>query len=278
MLSDLERMIVLQLRNRFLWMLLLIGALFIAQLTLLQINGMTGRSPYGQGLSTFDLLATLLFIIESVTVGVMLLSTLGEPALKRAWRKRWPKKPFSFVASGMSSSAAQFIAAVLLLLPTLYIHRYPELSDAQGISIPLTLMQRFLLVFLVIQVATNLQLILRWFTPLPRWLCALLSLCAYWGFGYWLTWSSYIDDRLMRFNDLFFWNQLSRHIDGFPELMRGRVILDIHTDFGWMFGWMLATAVLTGLLWLPRAALATDREARKGGNKATDPEEAPGNA
>ncbi len=264
LLVDIERMIVLQLRNRFLWMSVGISALLITQLTLLQINGASGRSPFGSGMSTFDLLASLMLMIECVTICVMLLSILSESALVTAWRQRWPGRPFSYLAAGLSCMPAQFIAALVLLLPTLYIHRYPELSAAQNISIPLTLMQRFLLVFLAIQVAGNLTLILRWFTPLPRWLAALLGLCAYWGFGFWLTWSSYTDDRFMRFNDLFFYNQLSRHIDGFPELMRSRVVLDIHRDFLNLFLWLLGAAVLTTLLWLPRAALETDRRRRQG--------------
>ena len=263
LLSDLERLIVLQLKNRFLWMLIGISALLILQLTMLKINGEKGLSPYGPGLSTFDLLATLMFIIEGATVGVMLLTLLAEPALKEAWEKRWPDRPFNRLAAGLSSTPTQFIAALALLVPMIYLHRYPELSAAQGISIPLTLLQRWLLAFLTIQVATNLTLVLRWFTPLPRWLCALGAMCLYWGFGYWLTLQSFVDDRFMRLNDVFFYNQLSRHISGFPELMRGNVTLDIHRDFqGWFLG-LLGVAVLTNLLWIPRAALADDSAGRR---------------
>ena len=135
LLSDLERLIVLQLKNRFLWMLIGISALLILQLTMLKINGEKGLSPYGPGLSTFDLLATLMFIIEGATVGVMLLTLLAEPALKEAWEKRWPDRPFNRLAAGLSSTPTQFIAALALLIPMIYLHRYPELSAAQGISI-----------------------------------------------------------------------------------------------------------------------------------------------
>ena len=240
-----------------------IAALLILQLTMLKINGEKGLSPYGPGLNTFDLLATLLFIIEVATVGVMLLSLLAEPALERAWRQRFPERAFSRLAAGLSSTPVQFICAVVLLLPTLWIHRYPELSQAQGISIPLTLLQRWLLAFLSLQVATNLALILRWFTPLPRWANCALAFGGYWGFGYWLTLQSFVDDRFMRLNDVFFHNQLSRHLSGFPELMRLNVTLDIHRDFqGWFLA-LLGAAVLTTLLWVPRAALGDDSSGRR---------------
>jgi hypothetical protein len=258
-LSDIERMIVLQFNNRFIWLTLLLAGLMLAHLTIVQINALQGLSPYGNGLSTFDLLASLMLIIESATLAVMLLSILGEDALRQAWLQRWPTRRFNHVAAGMSSMPTQLVAALILMLPTLYMHRYPELSAAQNISIPLTLLQRFLLLFLAIQLCTNLILILRWFTPLPRWLAALFGLCGYWALGYWMTVMSFTSERFMRLNDVFFYNQLWKHIDGYPDLMRSRVTLDINRDFLGFFMWMLLAVSITTLLWLPRAALAGDK-------------------
>jgi len=267
-------MIVLQFGNRFIWLTIMLAAVLIGQLTILQIRALGGSGYYGNGLSTFDLLASLMLIIESATLGVMLLSILGEDALVVAWKTRWPRRPFNPVAAGMSSMPTQLVAALILLLPTLYLHRYPELSAAQDISIPLTLLQRFLLLFLAIQLCTNITLILRWFTALPRWLCALLALCGYWGLGYWMTWLSYVNDQFMRLNDVFFYNQLWKHIAGYPELMRDRVTLDINRDFISFFLWMFAAVSLTTLLWLPRAALAGDRAMKRQATPDTDAAEA----
>ena len=258
-LSDLERMIVLQFGNRFIWLTVLLAGLLIGHLTVLQIHALNGDTTYGSGLSTFDLLASLMLVIETATIIIMLLSLLSEDALQRAWTTRWPKRPFSHLAAGLSSMPTQLLAALLLLLPTLYLHRYPELSAAQNISIPLTLLQRFLLVFLTIQLCANLTLILRWFTPLPRWVCALLALCGYWGLGYTLTVQSYVNDRFMRLNDVFYYNQLWKHIPSYPELMRDRVTLDINRDYLGFFLWLFAVVCFTSLLWLPRAAMAGDR-------------------
>lgn len=177
----------------------------------------------------------------------------------QVWQKRWPKRRFNHVAAGMSSMPTQLVAALVLLVPTLYIHRYPELGAAQNISIPLALLQRFLLLFLAIQLCTNLILILRWFTPLPRWLSASLGLCGYWALGYWITALSYSSERFMRLNDVFFYNQLWKHIDGYPDLMRSRVTLDINKDFPGFFMWLLLAVSITSILWLPRAALAADK-------------------
>jgi len=152
------------------------------------------------------------------------------------------------------------------------LHNYPGLAEA-NISIPLMLLQRLLIILLSVALSYNLILLLRYYARLPLWLAGCLGLSAQFGLGYWLTLLSHQSDRFAPYNDVFFYNQLWRHIDGFSKLSNETIFTQIdmianpsggalHVGYGLFAALALVAVIVTTLLWIPRAS-QTSRLAAK---------------
>ncbi|MCH7472778.1 hypothetical protein IIA79_07500 [bacterium] len=263
MLSAIERLAWIHLGNRFIWLAAGLAWYMIGQLSFVQWRSAV-RLAEGLQFDTLELMAHLTAAIEAGLLATALILALSTGRTREAWRRRFPGQPFSYIASCLASTLVLLPVAGILLLPVIVLHRYPELA-AEGVSIPLMMLQRVLLLVLAVLITYNVVTILRLPLGLPRWLSAMLGLAFHIGLGYYVTFLSFTTEAYARLNDVFYYNQLWRYMEGFPNLQRPQVFHNIEMPYYAYFA--AAGAVLwmfTLLLWLPKAGMLGSAALRGG--------------
>jgi hypothetical protein len=257
-LDALERLTLLHLRNRFIWLVVLLDLILIGQLSVMQARY--------QRFDTLQLMSHITVCIEAGLLAVALICALATPRIREAWYA-WsvPRDggPFSYFGSALAGNLTVTLAMLTLLLPVLWLHRYPELLTAEHpISIPLMMLQRVALLLAAVLLTHNVLLILRYYLRVPWWLCAVLATAFHVGLGLGVTYLSYNRELLARLNDVFYYNQLWQYSDALPKgwLQRGELFHNIEQPyFGYYFTALVIWA-LTMLLLIPQAQKLTERE------------------
>jgi hypothetical protein len=254
--SAIERLALLHLRNRFVWLATALGLVLIGQLSYMQLRF--------DRFDTLTLMSHVAVMIEAALVAVALICALATPRIREAWYT-WavPRDGgrFSYFLSALAGNLTITCSLLLLLLPVLWLHRYPELLVTEHpISVPLMMLQRSALLLAAVLVTYHVTLILRYYLRLPWVLCALLGLAFHIALGYSVTYLSYTQAVFARLNDVFYYNQLWQYGDAFPKLQRAEIFHNIEQPyFSYYFGALLIWA-LTILLLVPQAMKLGARE------------------
>jgi hypothetical protein len=256
-MDALERIAAIQLSNRFIWLAAAMALLLIGQLSFVQLR--IARFEH------FTLMAYLTLIIELALLISALLIGAATPQTAAAWSRRYGERPFSYALHGLATVMSLALVLLLLLAPVLYLHRYPALTT-QGISTPLMMLQRGLLLFLACLTAFNVLMILRTYLRIPWGLAACLAAAFHVMLGYAVTYLSFVTEAMQRLNDVFYYGNLWSAIPGFPDLQREEVFHNMEMPF---VGYYLAGGVglwlFTYMLWAARAAALQPREPRASG-------------
>lgn len=253
--SQIEKLIVLNATNRFIWLVFILTGLLLLQLSLLQRN--TTR------FDTMELVAILMAVLEVAAVLILMLLLGGTPQTQAAWRKRHPATPFSYIANAIAAMLLCVVLIYILLVPLMIAHQYPDLIE-KGIHIPLTMIQRVSLFLGAVLIAGNLACILRFYARLPWRLAALLGLVCHVVIGYLVILGSTQFEAMRRLNDVFYYNQLWHYTDLVPNLQNPQVFHNIEQTYTSLYIFVAATAwLVTFLLWVPKASLDAAREARQ---------------
>jgi len=262
-LTILERTAGIQLSNRGLWLVFALGLYALLHLSYLQWHSSTALNA--PQFDTLELMALLMAVVEATLLLAALVLACATPAVRTAWYRRHPRIRFSYIASGIAGAAILILFLVLLLVPVLYLHRYPELAEQAGMHIPLMMLQRALLVACALLISYNLMLFLHHVTRLPLWLAGILGIAAQGGLGYAAAYVSFTNKAYERLNDVFYYNQLWRYWDWFPKLQAEQVFHNIEMPyFGYYLGLAAIAAIFLTLLWLPRASTRTSAEKLSG--------------
>jgi len=256
-LGGLERVAGIQLSNRFVW--------FVVAVTLLNIAMASVSQIQFQRFETLDLMAINGMFLELGLTLCMLILLLATPMTRRRWEERLPGLPFSYILNGIAAVLNCCLLLLLMLAPVLLVHRYPALEEA-GIRIWLMLGQRQLLVLFAVLISANLLQIARYPLRLPWQAAGLIGAASQIGIGYYVAYLSYYNETFLRLNDVFYYNQLSKRFDWFPELTTQHVFHNIEAPwFGQYAGAAALAWLFTLLLWLPAAAALSRRQHRQTG-------------
>jgi hypothetical protein len=262
-LDSLERLTLLHLRNRFVWLVVILDLILIGQLSMMQARY--------QRFDTLQLMSHITVCLEAGLLAVALICALATPRVREAWYAGAAAReagPFSYFGSALAGNLAITLALVVLLLPVLWLHRYPELLTIEHpVSIPLMLLQRAALLLAAVLLTHNVLLILRYYLRAPWLLCALLAGAFHVGLGLGVTYLSYNNELLARLNDVFYYNQLWQYNDALPKgwLQRGELYHNIEQPyFGYFFSALILWAV-SMLLLAPGAQKLTEREGQGSG-------------
>jgi hypothetical protein len=257
-LDSLERLTIIHLRNRFVWLAVILDLILIGQLSFMQARY--------QRFDTLQLLRHITVCLEAGLLAVAVICALATPRIRQAWYE-WavPRDAgrFSYFGSALAGNLVVTLAMVILLLPVLWLHRYPELLTAeQPVSIPLMMLQRAALLLAAVLLTHNVLLILRYYLRLPWTVCALFAIAFHIGVGLGVTYLSYTTEIFHRLNDVFYYNQLWQYSDALPKgwLQRPDIFHNIEQPyFGYYFTALIIWA-LTMLLLIPQAQKLTARE------------------
>jgi hypothetical protein len=254
----LERLTLFQLRNRFVWLVVVLDLILVGQLSFMQARY--------QRFDTLALMSHITACIEAGLLAVALICALATPRIREAWYA-WavPRDAgrFSYFASALAGNLTVTLAMLVLLVPVLWLHRYPELLTAeQPVSIPLMMLQRVALLLAAVLLTHNVLLILRYYLRLPWTACAVIAGAFHIGVGLGVTYLSYSTELLLRLNDVFYYNQLWHYSEALPKgwLQRPDVFHNIEQPyFGYYFSALVIWA-LTVLLLVPQAQKLSDRD------------------
>ena len=245
------------LANRFIWLVFFCALYVNAQLTYIQWA--TARHG-AQQFDTLDLMSHLLVVIELATLACLMIGFAAAGHAAARWYKRFPKARFPYFAYAV---AIQLVAALVMLVQLvflLYPHNYPQLR-AEGINIPLMLLQRALLIYLALSISTQLAWLVRMYTRLPWVPGAFFILAVQSGIGYGTTLLSLKHDALVRLNSVFYHGYLWRYLPQFPNLQHTNLFHNIQMPYlGAYIGIGLMASLILTALWLPRAAFVSRRE------------------
>jgi len=254
----LERTAGIQLNNRFIWLLAAVTMYLILQLSYIQWQ--TATQLGNPRFDTMDLVAILQAICEACLLICALVLVIATPRIREAWYRKYPTEKFSYIATGFGGILALILLQAILLAPILFLHRYPELA-AEGIRVPLMIMQRVVLVNCLLLASYNLMLVLRHVLRFPWWLAGILGALTHIGTGYYLTFLSNRYEALIRLNDVFIYNLLWQHFDKVPNLSTGEIFHNIQMPhLAYYLGTGSIIALFTLILWLPRASTLSARE------------------
>jgi hypothetical protein len=204
-----------------------------------------------------------MLIAEVCLLLIAVMLAAGTPHSRRAWYQRFPELRFSYAAHGLAAQLCLVLLIVLLLVPLIAAHSYPQLAE-QGYNMPLMFLQRSVMLMFSLLISFNLMQLIALYLRLPWWLAALGGGCAQLLLGYAVTYFSSTTEALRRLNDVFYYNQLWKYIDGFPKLQREEVFTNMQSGDLPYFTYYSLVAVglwlITLLLWLPRAAATSSRD------------------
>lgn len=257
-LDTLERLLLIHLRNRFVWL-----ATALSLVLILQLSSMQSRF---RRFDTLSLMSHIGVAIEAGLLAVAIICALATPRVRRAWYE-WaiPRDAgrFSYFLSAIAGNLAVTLALLVLLIPVLWLHRYPELTAIEiPIRVPLMMLQRGALLLAAVLATHNVALMLRYYLRLAWWLAALLAIAFHIALGYGVTYLSYTTEAFRRLNDVFYYNQLWHYTDALPAgwLQRPDVFHNIEQPyFGYYFSALVVWA-LTLLLLVPQAQRLSGRD------------------
>jgi hypothetical protein len=245
-----ETFVKQMLANRYLWLVFGCALYVNAQLTFIQWS--TARHGAEQ-FDTLELMAHLLVVIESATVLISMLLLGAARAVVAGWQECYPSVKFPYLAY---SCAIQIVIALHVLVQVvllMYPHNYPQLR-AEGIIIPLMLLQRAVLIYLVLTISLQIGWISRFYLRVPWSIAAICLLLAQVAFGYTITLQSLSRGYLTRLNSVFYYGYLPRYLPDFPDLRQANLFHNIQQPyFGAYLLIGISTAVILCGLWLPRA-------------------------
>ena len=257
----LERLAGIQLANRFIWLVYALALYVLFQLSFIQWQ--SGTVFKHERFDTLQLAAHLMVTVEAALLLCAVLLAAGTPRVRQTWYGRFPESRFNYAASGLAADLCLVLLLALLLLPLLAAHSYPQLVE-QGYNMPLMFMQRSVMLVFVLLTSFNVMQLLVLYLRLPWWLAAAGGACVHLLLGYAVTYFSFTTETLRRLNDVFYYNQLWQFIDVFPKLAREEVFANMQSGGYAYFTYYSLAAIgmwlITTLLWLPRAAMATSRE------------------
>jgi len=262
LLAVIEILAAIQLRNRFIWLTLILAFYLLGHLTLIQL--------YYEIFDTFRLMANLLVVVEVALLIIALLLALSTPKLRQVWEGRFQDSPFSYAASGFVGALNTILLLVVMLVPISIVHRYPELI-ALNINVPLMLLQRSLLFTCVILVIINLIYILRAYVPLLWFLCGIVGIAVYIAVGITVTYVSSYKESFAALNDVFFYNELWRYINGFPrmETAKESILIPLSQYVPSLLSG-LGVWLVTYLLWIPRTSVLEARDTSGSANSSSN--------
>ena len=249
--AALERLIVIQLGNRYLWLVAVLALAVAVQLSLLQY-----RIP--PWFETVDLLAHSMVVFEMAMLVSALLLALAIPQTARAWREQGGGE-LRLSSVGLAATVVLVLVAIALMVPLMLLHRYPELAK-EGVRFALTVLQRGMLLTLAAMITFNVFMILRLYFTLPPWLCALFAAVWHVLLGIWVTYLSTNREMFERLNDVYYYTHLRHYSDTLPNWAivdeRLGAVVYHNIEMPW-YGYYLFAAILLWLLtffmWLPRA-------------------------
>ena len=262
--EKLERTAGLILSNRFVWLIFSCGLYLILQLSYIQWRSM--KYSAATRFDTLELAALIMFILEVTLLFTAVLTIGATEQHCKAWYKRWPSSPFSYTLHGIAGFLCFYLFELLLLVPILLLHSYPQLTE-QGYNLVVMFLQRAVLLGLIIQLFSSIILIMKYVLRIPSSFALISGIILYLVFGYTLIYISSSNEELSRLNDLYFYNQLWKYIEVIPNLQREAVFTNMQAPGTPYFTYYtVASAVLWLLsiaLWIPASVTWSNREAQK---------------
>jgi len=258
-----ERLALLHLRNRFVWLTLGLALALIGQLSYMQYRF--------NRFDTLTLMSHITVVIEAALLAVALICALATPRIREAWYQWAISRDtasgsqaagrFSYFLSALAANLTITLALLVLLLPVIYLHRYPELLRAEHpVNVPLMMLQRSALLLAAVLVSYHVALMLRYYLRLPWWTAALGALAFHIALGYGITYLSFTTEAFRRLNDVFYYNQLWHYSDAIPKLERPEIFHNIEQPyFSYYFGALVVWA-LTLLLLVPQTMRMSERD------------------
>jgi hypothetical protein len=252
MLAAIERSAGFQLANRYIWLALGVAAYFIIQLFAMQ--------HFRQRFHENPLTSFIVGFIELSLLTVAIVLALATPAVILRWQRKFAGPQPGFTALGISSALTLAFSAALLVLLTCALWLLPKLRETAP-QLPLTLLQRTVLLYCMALFTYNVTMSLRYIARLPWNICGILGVAAHLALGYALTYLSSLYDSLERLNDICYYNALQSLVLALPRLTRNLVYNNIKMPYyGYYVVAFISLAVGTLLLWIPFAEAQRRRE------------------
>jgi hypothetical protein len=256
-IADIETLVKLHLRNRFVWLALGLTLLLIGQLSWWQFR-------YERFRTELELMGHITALIEAGLVATALICALATPRLREAWYTYvLPRhgRQFNYLLSAIAGNLTIIVGLLVLLVPVLIVHRYPDLAASElHISVPLMMLQRCTLLLAAVLSTYHVALLLRYYLRAPWWLAGVLGLVWQVLLGYGITYLSFRTEFFARLNDVFYYNQLWRYSDRFPDLQRKMLTFNMEQPyFAYYFSALLLWA-FTLLLLVPQTVRLTGKE------------------
>jgi hypothetical protein len=248
-LAEIEQALKHRLKDRVFWLVAGMGLYLGLMLSLL-------ATRFPEQVKTFDLLARIVVVVEA---------TLVLLAIFLAWQTaaRWVNGPtamHSRLSLGLSGLVVIPVVVLCILMTLLYFQQYADLAE-QSIHVPVTLLQRVVLLTLVVVTQYNVLLALLLQLRLPAWTAIPAVLSLHLWISHSVSRLSHSNPSWHKLNDIFYWNQLWHHLPEFPNLATDRAIHNIgQPTLAIAITLLLVMAVLTSALWLPAAAKLDRRE------------------
>ena len=250
-LAAIERLAGLQLANRFIWLVLGVGAYFIIQLFAMQ--------HFHQRFHENPLTSFTVGFIELSLLAVSIVLALATPAVILRLRRQRGVAP-GFAALGIASALSLALCAALLVILTSGLWLLPKVRETAP-QLPLTLLQRAVLLYCMALLTYNIAMGLRYIARLPWSIAGILAAAAHFALGYALTYLSSVYDAMQRLNDISYYNALQSLVSALPRLTRDLVYNNIEMPYyGYYVGVFMIIAVVTLWLWIPFAQTRQMRE------------------
>jgi hypothetical protein len=252
MLATIERLAGFQLANRYVWLVLGAGAYFIIQLFVIQ--------HFRQRFHENPLTSFTVGFIELSLLSIAIMLALATPKVVQRWQHEHQGEQPGFAALGLSSALTLAFCAALLTILACSLWLLPKLRETAP-ALPLTLLQRTVLLYCMALFTYNITMGLRYIARLPWSACGIMGVIVHLTLGYALTYLSSLYDSLERLNDISYYNALQSLALALPRLTRNLVYNNIKMPY---YGYYVVVSVLlavgTLVLWIPFAEVRKRRE------------------
>lgn len=252
LLAAIERLAGFQLTNRYIWLALGTGAYFIIQLLAVQ--------HFRQRFHENPLTSFIVGFIELCLLTIAIMLALATPRVISRWQREHNGEQPSFAALGISAALGLALSAALLVALTFALWLLPKLRETAP-QLPLTLLQRTVLLYCLALFTYNVTMGLRYIARLPWSAAGSLGVITHLITGYALTYLSSLYDSMQRLNDISYYNALQSLARWLPRLTRNLVFNNINMPY---YGYYVMAAVFlaagTLVLWIPFAQAKNRRE------------------
>lgn len=251
-LAAIERLAGYQLANRYIWLILGIGAYFIIQLFAVQ--------HFRQRFHENPLTSFTVGFIELCLLTIAIVVALATPMVITRWQREYSGEQPSYAALGLSAALALAFSAGLLAALTCSLWLLPKLRETAP-QLPLTLLQRTVLLYCLALFTYNVTMGLRYIARLPWSAAGILGVITHLAAGYALTYLSSLYDSMERLNDISYYNALQSLARWLPRLTRNLVYNNINMPYyGYYVMAAIVLAAATLALWIPFAQAEKRRE------------------